>query len=538
MIETEEMNAAGQNDAELVAESLEGNQDAFRQIVERYQTLICSLAYCATGSVSQSEDLAQDTFVTAWKQLTELREPSKLRSWLCAIVRFRINKQFRRQDREPVHAAEPLEICEESPAPEELPSEQVISREEQAILWRSLERIRGTYREPLVLFYREHQSVERVAEALDLSEDAVKQRLSRGRKLLQDEVLALLGRALERTNPNQSFTLGVLSALPQMPITVGSTVLGSATGKAAASMGLIATIKALAIKLSPAVAGTWMMLKLTESQRERKFARRAYAGLWIGAVVYPLALLFVIYLGRTYWDAHPGMLTLGILCSVFGFVAVLGPYTVWVNRAQMRIRKEEVERSSTSGFTSQSQPYEYRSPRTLMGLPLLHIRLNCVEARKTLPAKGWIAIGNKAYGILFAVGTIALGGIACGPLAVGLVAVGAVGIGLFAFGGLGIGFAAIGGAALGCLAFGGGALGWQAAAGGAALARHFAVGGGAVAEHANDPVARAFIQSSVFFRHAEVLTSSMIVLSFLVPPAISLCFKRWRERNSQAEQTN
>lgn len=55
------------NDAELVAESRDGNQNAYRQIVERYQTLISSLVYCATGNISQSEDLAQETFVSAWQ---------------------------------------------------------------------------------------------------------------------------------------------------------------------------------------------------------------------------------------------------------------------------------------------------------------------------------------------------------------------------------------------------------------------------------------------------------------------------------------
>ena len=46
------MHATELNDAGLVAESLGGNREAFRQIVERYQTLISSLAYCATGNVS------------------------------------------------------------------------------------------------------------------------------------------------------------------------------------------------------------------------------------------------------------------------------------------------------------------------------------------------------------------------------------------------------------------------------------------------------------------------------------------------------
>ena len=56
MIQTETMPVTQNNDAELVAQSLAGSHDAFRQIVERYQTLICSLAYCGTGSMSQSED--------------------------------------------------------------------------------------------------------------------------------------------------------------------------------------------------------------------------------------------------------------------------------------------------------------------------------------------------------------------------------------------------------------------------------------------------------------------------------------------------
>jgi DNA-directed RNA polymerase specialized sigma24 family protein len=74
------MNLAERNDAELVAESLDGSREAFRQIVERYQNLICSLAYSATGNVNRSEDMAQETFLSAWKDLRSLREPDKLRT--------------------------------------------------------------------------------------------------------------------------------------------------------------------------------------------------------------------------------------------------------------------------------------------------------------------------------------------------------------------------------------------------------------------------------------------------------------------------
>jgi len=76
------MAGAGTADVELVAQSMAGNRDAFGHIVSRYQSLICSLAYSATGSLGQSEDLAQETFITAWKHLGHLasQAPSPVRA--------------------------------------------------------------------------------------------------------------------------------------------------------------------------------------------------------------------------------------------------------------------------------------------------------------------------------------------------------------------------------------------------------------------------------------------------------------------------
>jgi len=82
MITHTTMIAQEDNDTELVSRSLAGDCDAFSRIVSRYQTLICSLAYSRIGNLGQSEDVAQETFITAWKHLRHLREPDKLRSWL------------------------------------------------------------------------------------------------------------------------------------------------------------------------------------------------------------------------------------------------------------------------------------------------------------------------------------------------------------------------------------------------------------------------------------------------------------------------
>jgi RNA polymerase sigma factor (sigma-70 family) len=253
MMTTRAVSAEVFNDAELVSESLSGNRDAFGQIVAQYQSLICSLAYSATGSLSQSEDLAQETFLAAWKQLADLREPHKLRAWLCGIARNLINYSLRRQGREPSHAAEPLETVEEPPSLEPLPPEQAIGREEEAILWRSLERIPEIYREPLVLFYRKHQSIEAVAQGLELSEDAVKQRLSRGRKLLHEQVLAFVEGALERTNPDRAFTVGVLAALPALAAVKAATA-GATAAKSSTAIKMLFMTKTTTTLIVAAVA--------------------------------------------------------------------------------------------------------------------------------------------------------------------------------------------------------------------------------------------------------------------------------------------
>ncbi len=257
------MSVAANNDAELVSASISGDRDAFGQIVARYQSLVCSLAYSATGSLSQSEDLAQETFVAAWKQLAGLREPEKLRAWLCGIARNLINNWLRRQGREPSHRAESLEEISESHSPEPLPVEQTISNEEQAILWRSLERIPEIYREPLVLFYREHQSIEAVAQNLELTEDAVKQRLSRGRKMLQEEVLAFVECALEKTSPGKDFTLGVIAALPLLAATAKSATAGTAAAKGSAALKLLFMTKTTQAIIVAAVTVTAVLTTQT-----------------------------------------------------------------------------------------------------------------------------------------------------------------------------------------------------------------------------------------------------------------------------------
>lgn len=115
--------------------------------------------------------------------------------------------------------------------------------------------------------------------------------------------------------------------------------------------------------------------------------------------------------------------------------------------------------------------YEYKSKRTLFGLPLVHIHLGWGFCR----AKGILAVGNVATG-LFAFGGVALGLLSLGGVSLGLLALGGIAFGLLAaIGGLAVGALAIGGLAVGLLAMGGLAVGVYAM-GGAAIASQIAAG--------------------------------------------------------------
>ena len=285
---TWKMAVTSDSDAQLVEFSLMGNRDAFARIVERYQSLVCSITYNVTGSLSLSEDLAQETFLAAWKQLAELREPSRLRSWLCGITRFIVGKELRRRTREPIHAAKPLDAIREPQSLQPSPAAQAVSREEEAILWRALERIPEIYREPLILFYREQQSVESVAVALELSEDTVKQRLSRGRKLLQEEVVTFVEGALTRSAPGGSFSAGVLALLPAGPgATAGIGIAGK--GTAAAKSGFLGALLAPFIGMVGGATAHWLIVQAAPTSRERRAKGRAFLAFWIFVVAWALA---------------------------------------------------------------------------------------------------------------------------------------------------------------------------------------------------------------------------------------------------------
>lgn len=538
------MSAMGANDVDLVHASRRGDCQAFGEIVARYQSLICSLAYSATGDLSRSEDLAQETFVTAWRQLGQLRDPSRLRSWLCGIARNLTHSLLRSEGKEPAHGAESLdETAANTPAAGPLPRDQVISREEADLLWRAIEHIPAPYREPLVLFYREHQSIQQVAVGLDLTEDAVRQRLSRGRKMLQDQVAAFVEGALTRTAPNRAFTLGVLAALPVLTTGTTAATLGTATVKTMATVKGATIISIVTAILGPVIGilSAWFGMKASleraQSERERRCVIRQ---IWIVISVvafFGLALGAVILLGHGSWRDHPVFLTWLIVGLCLAYLVWMGAMIFFGQRAIARIRTEEGDLSGTAARqflpTTSPEPIEFRSNTKLLGLPLIHVRLGSRGGQLPRPALGWIAVGEVAIGVLFGAGGVSVGAISLGGGAVGLLALGGAGIGLFSLSGMAIGVWAIGGVAVGYLACGGAAMGWLAAAGGSAVARGYAIGGMAAASHANDSIAREFIRTDAFLGGAQAMLQSGWFQVVCWLPMLLVVWQIWRMRKAR-----
>src|SRR5947208_10195948 len=200
---------ASESDSNLWQLVCRGSASAFEVLVRRYQSLVCSVAYSACGNLALSEDVAQETFWTAWRQRAALEQPDRLKAWLCGIAR-NLAKDARRKASRPVESAATQDALTGLSADEPGPAEEAVSREEESLVWQALERIPEAYREPLILFYRGDRSVAEVAGALALSEDAVKQRLSRGRGMLREQVAELVEGGLRRSRPGRRFTVVVM----------------------------------------------------------------------------------------------------------------------------------------------------------------------------------------------------------------------------------------------------------------------------------------------------------------------------------------
>ncbi len=178
----------------LVAQSREGDAEAYAQLVRRYQNKIFRLAQHITQNREDAEDVLQETFLKAYEHLDQFQGNSKFYTW---IVRIAVNQALmklrRRKNDKSVSLDEQIDtgedtIVREIAAWDEDP-EQKLSREELgALLDSAIQNLDAPYRSVFVLRDIEELSTEETAEALGLSVPAVKSRLLRARLQLREKL--------------------------------------------------------------------------------------------------------------------------------------------------------------------------------------------------------------------------------------------------------------------------------------------------------------------------------------------------------------
>jgi len=186
------------SDVALVALVLEGDQDVFSVLVERYKDAVQNLAYRMLGNITEAEDITQETFVRAFTQLASYKTAHKFSTWLLSIASHLAIDQLRRRR----FLALPLEdvpflewIVDAAVSPEQ----SALQGEQQDEVQQYLQKLPGKYRAVIVLRYWHDFSYEEIAAALKLTPALVKARLHRARELLarymQQEKVSQEGRS-------------------------------------------------------------------------------------------------------------------------------------------------------------------------------------------------------------------------------------------------------------------------------------------------------------------------------------------------------
>ncbi len=169
------MVAIADDDEGGLAQSPGGEPEAFEALIRQHQRMVHSLCFRMTGSVADAEDLAQDTFIQAYRHISQFRREAKVSSWLYRIaMNLCLNWQKRRQRLERLYR----EWAQNPPAPAE------VDKRTQAVA-EALQKLHPKQRAAIVLTVQEGLTHAEAARILGCSETTVSWRLFAARRKLK-----------------------------------------------------------------------------------------------------------------------------------------------------------------------------------------------------------------------------------------------------------------------------------------------------------------------------------------------------------------
>lgn len=184
------MKYSGSDDQSLVRAFQEGDEKAFEEIVRRYQRQVANVVYLTMGSRNEVEDLTQEVFLRVYRSIGRVNVELSLFSWIYRIALNLCIDELRKKKLKRMLA---LDTSEET-APDHSPmlqdsaeaSDDLMSEEKKHQILTALRKLTPAHRTALVLREYEDMSYREIAEALQITEQAVKSRIFRAREELKD----------------------------------------------------------------------------------------------------------------------------------------------------------------------------------------------------------------------------------------------------------------------------------------------------------------------------------------------------------------
>jgi len=192
------------DETKMIASILAGDRELYHKLIQPYELSVYRMALSFMKNDTEAEDVAQEAFLKAFRDLASFRGESKFSTWLISITLNEARRRLRRQNAIRMESLDepPEEGGKVSPALlrdwREIPSEALERKEVRTLLQEAIGHLSPIYREVLVMRDIEDLSTEETAGALAISVASVKVRLHRARIMLQKELAPKLKLAIPK----------------------------------------------------------------------------------------------------------------------------------------------------------------------------------------------------------------------------------------------------------------------------------------------------------------------------------------------------
>ncbi|MGQ8336175.1 RNA polymerase sigma factor [Sunxiuqinia sp. A32] len=187
------------NDHYYIEQVLKGNTDAYAYLVQKYQDMVYGLALKMLRNEQDAEELAQDTFVKAYRSLSNYEGKSKFSTWLYRIT-YNSCVTFLRKRKLQINSLDDSKLSDQDEAKIQSQLESVNKEELTKYLQKAMDKLPGDDQVLITFYYYEEQSMDDIAGITNLSVSNVKVKIHRARKkmyvvlkeMLQEEVYSFL----------------------------------------------------------------------------------------------------------------------------------------------------------------------------------------------------------------------------------------------------------------------------------------------------------------------------------------------------------